>query len=66
MEQRFVYINDVECTTIYELVCSSIGAGQLKPETFVTYKDLATGQCYTRTSSEFNTRMKPYIIDGAY
>ncbi len=64
MERLYIYVGDPD--TKYEVVCESKGAGGLRGEAFVTYRNVATGECYTRTKTDFEKRMVPQVNDVVY
>lgn len=64
MERLYSYVGDT--TAKYEIVCESKGAGVLRNQVFVTYRDKETGECYTRTKADFEERMIPKVNDVVY
>lgn len=48
---------------VYSIVVVSVGAGTLRGDTFVTYKNTRTQECYTREISDFGVRME--VVDGS-
>lgn len=48
---------------VYSIVVTSNGAGPLKGQQFVTYKNISTQETYTRELGDFHLRME--VIDGS-